>query len=120
MARFAKLDDNNVVVAVHAVNDSELLDDSGNEDEEKGIAFLVEWSGGHSLWKQTSYTGRFRKNYAGIGFVYDAENDVFYPPQPFPSWTLNNTTWLWESPVPCPDDGKQYSWNETTTSWIEV
>lgn len=80
-------------------------------------------------WIQTSYNtygnqhpeGRpLRGNFAGIGFTYDRENDVFYAPQPFQSWTLNNTTWLWESPVPYPDDGKQYYWDETTTSWIEV
>jgi len=80
-------------------------------------------------WIQTSYNtlgnqhpeGRpLRGNYAGIGFTYDRANDVFYAPQPFPSWVLNNTTWLWESPVPYPDDGKEYYWDETTTSWIEV
>jgi hypothetical protein len=120
MAHFAKLDINNVVIAVNAVNDNELLDDNGNESEEKGIAFLVEWSGGHAFWKQTSYTGRFRKNYAGIGFIYDTENDVFYPPQPFTSWTLNTTTWLRESPFPMPVDGKDYMWDEPTLSWVEV
>lgn len=80
-------------------------------------------------WIQTSYNthggqhpeGRpLRGNFAGIGFTYDRENDVFYAPQPFQSWILNNTTWLWESPVPYPDDGKKYYWDEATTSWIEV
>jgi hypothetical protein len=80
-------------------------------------------------WIQTSYNtlgnqhpeGRpLRGNFAGIGFTYDRTNDVFYAPQPFQSWTLNNTTWLWESPVPYPEDGKIYSWDEATTSWIEV
>jgi hypothetical protein len=80
-------------------------------------------------WLQTSYNthgnqhpeGRpLRGNYAGIGYNYDATNDVFYAPQPFPSWTLNNTTWLWEAPVAMPTDGKQYKWNESITNWEEV
>lgn len=80
-------------------------------------------------WVQTSYNthgnqhpeGRpLRGNYAGIGYIYDAQNDVFYAPQPFPSWTLNNTTWLWEPPVAYPNDGKVYHWNEESKSWVEV
>ena len=79
-------------------------------------------------WIQTSYNtyggqhpeGRpLRKNYAGIGFTYDAEKDAFIPPQPFASWTLNNNTCLWESPTPMPSDGKIYSWNETQQQWIQ-
>jgi hypothetical protein len=80
-------------------------------------------------WLQTSYNthgnqhpeGRpLRGNYAGIGYNYDATNDVFYAPQPYPSWTLNNTTWLWEAPVALPTDGKEYKWNESITNWEEV
>jgi hypothetical protein len=67
-----------------------------------------------------------RGNYAGVGFTYDAENDVFYEPQPFPSWVLNNNTWLWEAPVPYPADGNlanpagdvHYRWDEPTVSWV--
>ena len=79
-------------------------------------------------WLQTSYNthgnqhpeGRpLRGNYAGIGYIYDATNDVFYAPQPFPSWILNNTTWLWEAPVAYPTDGKLYNWDETTKNWSE-
>ena len=79
-------------------------------------------------WLQTSYNtygnqhpeGRpLRGNYAGIGYTYDAQNDVFYAPQPYPSWTLNQTTWLWEAPTPYPTDDKIYAWNEATTSWVE-
>lgn len=81
------------------------------------------------VWIQTSYNthanqhpeGRpLRGNYAGIGYIYDSENDVFYPPQPFPSWTLNNSTWLWESPIPYPTDGKAYVWSEDTQNWVEI
>lgn len=81
-------------------------------------------------WIQTSYNtigGKhtqggtpLRGNYAGIGYTYDQANDVFYAPQPFPSWILNESTWTWEAPVAMPTDGKQYNWDEATTSWVEV
>ena len=88
-------------------------------------------------WLQTSYNTRgnvhynpdsnepsgkpaLRGNYAGIGYTYDAQNDVFYAPQPFTSWVLNQATWTWESPVPYPTDGKRYNWDEATTSWKVV
>lgn len=79
-------------------------------------------------WIQTSYNthggqhpeGRpLRKNYAGIGFTYDAELDAFIPPQPYASWILNNNTCLWESPTAMPTDGKDYNWNESQQQWIE-
>jgi hypothetical protein len=65
-------------------------------------------------------TPALRGNYAGIGYTYDATHDVFYAPQPYPSWTLNQTTWLWEAPVPYPTDGKIYHWDEATKNWVEV
>jgi hypothetical protein len=80
-------------------------------------------------WIQTSYNthanqhpeGRpLRGNYAGVGYTYDATNDVFYAPQPYPSWMLNKTTWTWEAPVPMPTDDKMYTWDEATTNWVEV
>lgn len=87
-------------------------------------------------WIQTSYNTRggvhygqdgnpdggvaLRGNYAGIGYTYDRTNDVFYAPKPYASWVLNNTSWTWEAPVAMPTDGKQYSWDEATTSWVEV
>jgi hypothetical protein len=87
-------------------------------------------------WVQTSYNTRnnkhydangkedggiaLRGNYAGIGYVYDRTNDVFYAPQPYTSWILNQDTWSWESPTPYPNDDKRYNWDEATTSWIEV
>jgi hypothetical protein len=80
-------------------------------------------------WVQTSYNtyggqhpeGRpLRGNYAGIGYTYNLLNDVFYAPQPYPSWTLNLSTWLWEAPTPMPTDGKFYNWDEPTTSWLEM
>jgi hypothetical protein len=87
-------------------------------------------------WLQTSYNTRggvhygqdgqadgkepLRGNYAGIGFTYDQVNDVFYAPQPFPSWTISAPTWTWEAPIPCPTDNKMYSWDEPTTSWALI
>jgi hypothetical protein len=61
-----------------------------------------------------------RKNYAGIGYTYDAGRDAFIPPKPYASWLLNETTCLWDAPVAMPNDGKRYSWDEATTSWVEV
>lgn len=120
MAHFAKLDENNVVLTVNVVDNSNLLDANGIEREEIGLAFLVQWSGGYPYWKQTSYNRTFRKNYAAIGYTYDPDRDAFIPPQPFPSWTLNDDTCLWESPVPMPDDGKLYDWDENNGTWVEV
>ena len=117
MAHFAKLDENNVVLEINVVHNNELLD-SGVESEAKGIQFLVDWSGGYTNWKQTSYNRNIRKNYAGIGFVYDPIRDAFIPPQPFPSWTLNEDTCLWDAPTPMPTDGQRYYWDEATTSWV--
>lgn len=86
--------------------------------------------GNPSSWVQTSYNTHggvhsgggtpLRKNYAGIGFKYDSVNDAFYAPQPYPSWVLNQESYLWESPVPYPNDSKMYQWDEPTTSWVEV
>ena len=117
MAHFAKLDKNNVVVEVHVVNNNELLQD-GVESEAKGIQFLIDWSGGYTNWKQTSYNGRIRKNYAGVGYTYDSARDAFIPPQPFPSWVLNEETCQWDAPVSMPTDGQLYYWDEATTSWV--
>ena len=119
MAHFAKLDANNIVVDVNCLHNDELLD-NGVESEAKGIEFLTNWSGGYSNWKQTSHNGNFRKNYAGVGYVYDADRDAFIAPKPFDSWLLDETTLVWSAPVPYPQDGKQYQWNEPTTAWVEL
>ena len=120
MAHFAKLDANNVVLEVHVVHNNELLDENGVEQEQRGIDFLINWSNGYLAWKQTSYNGTFRKNYAGIGYTYRADLDAFVPPQPFASWVLNEDTCLWDAPTPMPTDGKMYSWDEATTNWVEI
>ena len=117
MAHFAKLDENNLVIQVIVVHNNELLID-GVESEAKGIEFCQTLLGGN--WIQTSYNATFRKNYAGIGYTYDATRDAFIPPQPFASWTLNEDTCLWEAPTPYPQDDKRYAWDEPTLSWVEI
>ena len=116
MAHFAQISEQ-IVTQVIVVANEELLD-SGIESEAKGIAFCQSLFGGD--WKQTSYNGRIRKNYAGIGYTYDSQRDAFISPQPFPSWTLVEATCQWAAPVPMPTDGKLYSWDEANQSWIEV
>jgi len=118
MAHFAKLDENNNVLAVHVVNNDVITID-GNESEQAGIDFLTSLHG-HTLWKQTSYNGTIRKNYAGIGFTYDAGRDAFIAPKPWASWVLNETTCQWEAPVAYPTDGKRYFWAEPNQQWIEI
>jgi hypothetical protein len=123
LAHFAKIE-NNVVTQVIVVANKDTADANGVEKEYIGAAFCEKLFGG--TWKQTSYNGTIRKNYAGIGYTYDADIDAFVPPQPFASWTLNNETAQWEAPVPMPADAgtgeppKMYSWDEATTSWKET
>jgi hypothetical protein len=120
MAHFAKLDGNNVVLEVTVINNIEMLTADNVESEMMGVAFLIRWSGGYSNWKQTSYNGKIRKNFAGVGYTYDQTRDAFIPPKPFPSWTLNEDTCLWDAPAPMPTDGQRYQWDEATTSWVAV
>lgn len=113
MAHFAKIQDGLVTQVI--VADKEFVDTLPNID--------------NGVWIQTSYNTiggvhqnggmPLRKNFAGIGFHYDEVNDAFYPPQPYPSWTLNEDTYLWDAPKPQPNDGKFYQWDEETLSWIE-
>lgn len=117
MAHFAKLDSNNVVTQVIVVHNNELLD-NGIESEAKGIAFCQSLFGG--VWKQTSYNGNMRKNFAGIGYTYDSGRDAFIPQKPYNSWTLDESTCQWTAPVTYPNDGKNYSWDESVTNWVEV
>ena len=116
MAHFAELDDNNVVLRVLAVSDAELLDEDGNESEMKGADFLRFLFGGN--WVQTSYNGKFRKQFAAVGGTYNAEKDVFVLPQPYQEWSLNLETLDWEPPTPYPNDGKHYIWNADLGEWF--
>ena len=121
MAHYAFLDDNNIVTEVIV----------GKNEGEDGIDWeqhYGEFRG--QVCKRTSYNTQagvhtadgtpYRKNYAGIGYSYDASRDAFVPPKPFASWSLNETSCIWEPPVAYPTDDKAYSWNESTTSWEEI
>lgn len=115
MAHFAQLDENNVVLQIIVVDNKDTADAFGVEKEHIGAAFCEKLFGG--TWKQTSYNGNKRKNYAGIGYVYREDIDAFVPPQPFASWTLNNETAQWEAPVPAPEVGL-WGWNEESQQWV--
>ena len=118
MAHFAQLNEENLVTQVIVVANQDTADQDGVENEAIGIEFCTNLLGGR--WKQTSYNANIRKNYAGVGYKYDAALDAFIPPQPFVSWTLNNETAQWEAPVAMPTDDKRYTWDEATTAWVEV
>ena len=128
MAHWAELDSNNVVTRV-------LVGDNNDPAGDEGYQWLLDNLGG--TWVKTSYnsvggkrrnpeTGEmteeagFRKNYAGIGYTFDAGRDAFIPPKPFNSWNLNEDTCLWEAPTPYPADGKMYHWVEEDLNWQEV
>jgi hypothetical protein len=98
---FAQIDENNIVTQVIVAGQS-----------------FVDSLGGK--WVETAIDGSLRFNYAGIGYIYDLNKDAFYAPQPFPSWILNLNTYLWEPPIPYPADGKFYTWNESSKSWVGV
>ena len=116
MAHFAKLE-NNLVTQVIVVANQEIIDENGQESEQKGIDFCSNLLGG--TWKQTSYNGNIRKNYASVGYTYDETLDAFISPKPFNSWLLDETTAQWKAPVEKPTDGKMYLWNEETLTWNE-
>jgi hypothetical protein len=121
MAHFAKLGPGNIILTVETVSNDIAT------TEQAGIDFLNNLYNTRDVWKQTSYNTvggvhlnggtPLRKNYAGIGYSYDQTRDAFIPPKPFNSWTLNETTCLWDSPVVYPTDGKRYLWNEETKQW---
>ena len=131
MASFAKIGLNGKVIEVLSVNNEVLKDSNGIEQESIGIDFLTKLTG-WAIWKQTSYNTYggvhklggtpLRKNHAGIGYTYDEDRDAFIPPKPFKSWILNESTCLWESPIPYPQDNNKYNWNEQNQSWdlIEI
>jgi hypothetical protein len=124
MAHFAKLDDNNMVLEVHVVHNNEMIDPTtGQETEAQGIKFLTEWSGGHTNWRQTSYNGSIRRRYAGKGFRYDPQADIFIEPPTWASWIWNTTTLEYDPPIPMPSDAgtgnppKTYKWDESIVNW---
>jgi hypothetical protein len=118
MAHFAEIDGDYKVTRVIVVNNNELLDESGVEQEMLGRQFCSNLLGG--TWIQTSYNGTIRKNFAGLGYTYDVARDAFIPPKPYNSWLLDEVTCTWKSPIPYPGDGKLYRWEESNQTWVEV
>jgi hypothetical protein len=105
MSHFAKIDGNNIVENV-IVAEQDFINSGAIGDS--------------FLWIQTSYNDNFRKNFAGVGYIYDKARDAFIAPKPFNSWTLDEATCIWEAPVAYPDDGNMYTWNENTQTWDET
>ena len=121
MAHFAKLNSENIVEQILVVSNEVAT------DEQAGVDFLNNLLKTNDTWKQTSYNTvggvhklggtPFRKNYAGVGYKYDESRDAFIAPKPYNSWTLNETSCLWEAPTPYPDDGNVYIWDEENLTW---
>lgn len=123
MAHFAQIDETNLVLQVIVVSNETLGNLPFPESEPVGIAFCQSLYGSDTKWAQTSYNASFRYNYAGIGYVFDATplpSGAFISPKPYPSWLLNTTTYQWQAPVPYPQDGHQYYWDEATQSWVPM
>jgi hypothetical protein len=118
MAHFAELGLDSIVTRVVVIHNNELLDENGQESEAKGAAFCRQLFGGN--WMQTSYNGTIRKNFAGIGYVYDAQRNAFISPKPYASWILNESTCQWNAPISMPIDEKRYVWDEATINWLEI
>ena len=112
MAHFAKLGVGNVVETIQVVSNDVAL------TEQVGIDFLNTLYNTRDVWKQTYYNNIIRKNYAGVGYSYDEARDAFIPPKPYPSWTLNEDSCQWDSPVSYPEDGNHYTWDESNKEWV--
>jgi hypothetical protein len=124
MAHFARLDENNLVTQVVVLLDKDNSDPQGIEDETIGLAHCKKLLGEDTHWVQTSYNSTFRKNYAGVGYVYDEDRDAFIEPKPYPSWILNELMCFYEAPIPYPDiivgSGDSYIWDEDNQTWIPI
>ena len=119
MAYFAEINDSNIVTKVLAVTDSDCHDSDGDVSEAVGIAFLQNIYGDSTTWVRTYKDRSQRKNYAGIGYSWDAGRDAFIPVKPYNSWSLNETRCQWAPPTPGPTDGMYY-WDEDNTRWVQV
>jgi hypothetical protein len=121
MAHFAKLGTGNIVEKVIVINNAVITDANGVEQEQLGNDFINQLYNTRDVWKQTSYNGNFRKNFAGIGSFYDQTIDAFIPTKPFDSWILNEDTCNWESPIAIPttelEENQYYYWNESIINW---
>lgn len=119
MAYFAQTLDDGTVTQVISISNDRAPDPAPLNSEPLGQSFITDVLGLSGIWRQTSYHGSFRKQYAGIGWRYDSAADVFIAPQPFPSWTLD-ANYDWQSPTPMPTEGGPWMWDEETLSWVEV
>lgn len=117
MAHFCKINSQNVVEFVIVVDNSVLMDENQQENELLGIQYLKSVYGYNTNWVQTSYNGKFRKLFAGNGFTYDSEKDIFIFPKPYPSWIFNEEKQDWDPPVPFPEGAAGY-WDEENKLWI--
>lgn len=119
MAYFAEIDSDGFVLQVISIDNLDAPDPAPQNSEPLGQAFIADVLGLPGVWKQTSYNSKFRKQYAGIGWRYDADVDIFIAPQPYPSWTLDSN-YDWQPPVPYPSEGGPWRWDEESLSWVEV
>lgn len=119
MAHFAQIGLNSKVISVTRIDDSIITDDEGNENEQLGIEYLANMTG-WAIWKRTWKDGSQRGLFAGKGFVYNEDYDVFLPPKPFISWIFDNVQKRWKAPVDYPTDGLYYIWNESEQRWINA
>jgi hypothetical protein len=115
MAHYAEINSDKIVQRVIVVDNNDCKDAEGNESESVGAAFCSNLLGG--IWKQTSYNGNIRKNYAGIGYTYDESRDAFIPPKPYSKWVLNEDTCNWKAPVAYPEGEDRYTWNDNRGEW---
>lgn len=119
MAHYAELDNNNVVLNVLRVDNIDMIDENGIEHEHIGIEYLKNLFGEDKIYKQTSYNNNIRARYAVIGGTYDPNLDVFLLPKPFPSWSIDPITKDWAAPIPEPNDGNTYYWDEENMIWVQ-
>lgn len=117
MAYFSQIDEDGTVLQVISISDDDAPDPAPTNSEPLGQAFIADVLGFSGEWRQTSYHGNFRKQYAGIGYLYLADDDVFVTPQPFPSWALD-ANHDWQPPTPMPNEGGPWLWDEDTLAWV--
>ena len=120
MAHFALLDENSNVIQIDVVNNDVINNLPFPESEPIGVAFLKSIYGDATNWVQTSYNSNFRGIYAIIGGFYDTEADKFVGIKPFPSWVRSTNGTGWTTPIPEPEDGKEYIWDEDIVNWVEI
>lgn len=118
MAHFAELNSANVVLRVLVVDNNDILDGNNVEQESLGQTLLTDMYGG--TWKQTSYNSNIRGNYAGVGYTYFSDQDLFMSPKPYNSWSMNTADATWIAPSAMPTDGKFYNWDEDNLTWQPV